>query len=93
MKPKAHFGTTLNGNDAHNFVKRRDELLEKFWNIVLCQAFLKKDVVDNIRKKLSVINRISAAYKPISTYVGNTSRCVNDLNLNKSRDFMNSNID
>lgn len=73
MRPKAHFGTTLNGNDAYNFVAKRDRLREEFWSPLLEMPFIQKDR-KMLEKMVAGTDELARNYKPILSSVGGTSR-------------------
>ena len=49
MKPKAHFGVILNGNDGYNFVKRRYNHLILL--LIPCLVLMKEDDETAVYKK------------------------------------------
>ena len=71
VKPKAHFGGQLNGNDALNFVKAE---FSDFWAEHVSQnKWISEQIRKEVQSRLSTLKVVSDSYRNFFRVMGSTS--------------------
>lgn len=71
VKPKAHFGGQLNGNDAQNFVKAE---FSQFWKHHLCDnVWLSEEKKSEVQSRLATSKVVADTYRKFYKKVSSTT--------------------